>query len=140
MKLKVMAIGALLMASTVSFAMPPKPAHCPSAEALKSSFFFFAQKDEQGHGYAAISLGKYGTNETWGFVMGFFQATNIFDAVMQANKALPTLRGNPEPMPVDQGNVQTWACAYGVKGGYQAVTMSPLPKGLSQSQMLNLVH
>ena len=140
MKFKVVIASLMLALSQLAFAdMPPKPEHCPSAEALKSSFFFMAQKDEQGHGYVAISLGKYGTNDLWGFVMGFFEVDSMVEAVMKANEVLPTLRGNPDPMPVDQPEVKTWACIYGVKGGYQAITMSPLQQGFSYSKMLSSV-
>lgn len=43
-------------------------------------------------------------------------------------------------MPVDQKQIQTWACMYGVKGGYQAVAMSPLPQGIRYGSILTSVH
>lgn len=141
MKLKVVIASAMLALSQLAFAdMPPKPEHCPTAEALKSSFFFFAQKDEQSPGYVAISMGNYGTKDTWGFVMGFFEVGSMIEAILKANEVLPTLRGNPDPMPVDQPQVKTWACMYGVKGGYQAVAMSPLQQGVGLSNVLSSIH
>lgn len=118
--------------------MPKKPAHCPSTSALKSGGFFMAQEDTEGHrGFVALSLGTYGTPDMWGFVMGFIKADNMVDALVKANKILPTLKGNPQPIPVEQ--VKTWACLYGVDGPYQVVAMSPLPQQPNYGHLLNSI-
>lgn len=114
-------------------AMPPKPAHCPSAEALHTTPFFIAQKPEQAPGYVAITMGKYQTNDDWGLLMGFIEAKNADEALMAANKALPGIAGTPEPMPIEQQKV--WACMYEVEGTpYRAIAITPLaPAGLNAS-------
>lgn len=134
MKFKVvLAAAALTVSHFAQAALPPRPDHCPSVSDLKSHFFFLAQKDPQGHGWAVVNVNKYNTQDMWGFVVGFFNVDNYLQAVLKGNMALKSLRGNPDPIPVEQAG--TWACQYGVEGnGVQAVAMSPLP---TEPNMLN---
>lgn len=105
--------------------MPPKPESCPATSALSSQPFFMAQQPENAPGYVAISMGKYSTNDNWGFVMGFIEAENMLGALLEANKNLTNIVGQPEPMPVPDQDM--WVCVYGVKGTpYQAAAVTPL--------------
>ncbi len=105
--------------------MPPKPESCPATSALSSQPFFMAQQPEDAPGYVAISLGKYNTQDNWGFLMVFIEADNMMQALMIANQNLNNIAGRPQPMPVPGQDM--WACVYGVKGTpYQAIAVTPL--------------
>jgi hypothetical protein len=124
--------------TTLAGGMPDKPANCPSASALKSGGFFMAQEDQEGRGFVAFSLGTYQTPEMWGFAMGFIKAGNQMEALMKANEVLPSLKGNPKPIPVEEA--KTWACLYGVNGPYQVMAFSPLPQQANYPQLIKSVR
>ncbi len=122
--------------SSLAMAFPAKPASCPSTGALKGVPFMMAQEDTKTHrGYIAFTMSNYQTQEQWGFVLGFIQASNPMEAVLKANQVLPSVRGNPQPMPIDQPQYKGWACLYGVEGGYQAIAITPLSGGLKANSV-----
>ena len=129
MKLRSILVACLFSICQLAFAdMPPKPESCPSASELQSAFFFLAQKPDDAPGYVAITLGKFGTQDTWGGMMAFFNTDDAVQAVIEANQVKGNIAGNPQPFPVEDQNV--WICCYGVKGtDYQVITVTPLNPG-----------
>lgn len=119
--------------------MPPKPDSCPATSSLKTTPFFMAQEQE-GQGWVDFSMGNFGTSDFWGFALAFVKAGNMMEALDIGNKMLPSLQGNPKPMPIDTPDVQTWACMYGVDGPYQVVALSPLPMGANIGQIIKSVR
>jgi hypothetical protein len=140
MKLRIVLLSFLMAFTQLSFAqMPPKPDSCPSASALQGVPFIFAQKPDEAPGFMAIAMpSNYGTNDTWGFLMGFIDAKDAFEAVMTANQHLGGVYGDPEPFPVEDQNV--WICGYGVKDTpYQAIAVTPLSGGIQSLKVGSLL-
>lgn len=130
MKIRTLVAIVCLGLSQLVAAFPAKPASCPTSGALKGVPFLMAQEDTQTHrGYIAFTMSNYQTQDQWGFVLGFIQANNPMEAVLTANKVLPTVQGSPQPMPIDQPQYKGWACLYGVEGNYQAIAITPLNGG-----------
>lgn len=127
MKLRLAVIAFLMSFAQFVFAFTPEPERCPDVSALKSQPFFFAQESPDVPGYVALSIGKYQTNDTWGFVMGVIEADNMIMALIEANKALPKVTGSPRPMPAEADDKQVWVCPYMVPGThYRAMAVTPL--------------
>ena len=115
MKLKFMARTLLpfaILVSQASFAtMPPKPAKCPDASAIRSVGIELVQRDNDGTWVGGVQANKYQTNDLWTFIVGKIPANNETDARTKALKSLNSLRFIQGPFANPQYNV--WVCIFG---------------------------
>src|SRR5580700_11144562 len=80
-----------LMGSQSSFAMPPKPAKCPSINALQSASLEAAGQEENGSWDVGTLHNNYDTNDAWTFMMGKIVANSEQDALKEATASLKSL-------------------------------------------------
>lgn len=86
------------------------PEKCPSiasiqAEGLEITYSDFLLK------YVGQKKSNYDTNDSWGFVMGYFQASSFDEASKNSQDTLMKLSGNPKPTLIAD-STSTWVCTY----------------------------
>lgn len=89
---------------------------CPSVNALKSAGVVMPEV-VGFNSYIVYNLGQYGTENNWVFVVGLIPAESDDDAINQANDALATLSGNPEP----EEYRENLMCNYDIGSGLMAI-------------------
>lgn len=89
---------------------------CPSVESIKS--LGVSMPEVVGfNSYIVYNMSNYDTDNVWAFVIGLIPAESDDDAVNQANDALTTLSGNPEPIDYS-GHIM---CDYNIGSGLMAI-------------------
>lgn len=99
-----------LFLSTSSFAATTQgqPNQCPSISSIQQSKFILAFKGDENWGVSQ-AYNKYDTNALWQVAVADVAGTGYFDALKQANAALPTLSTPKGPFSIVPG---IWTCEY----------------------------
>ncbi len=121
MKMAFILLSMLLV--TAIYAMPPKPASCPSIIEIKAKGLSnnLAQ-DSNGHWYAGRTAQFYGTPQKWTFVIGDIFANSKAEALAEAYEALQSIIyvSGPEIAPS-----QKWLCLYSNAEGFPTGALFP---------------
>lgn len=113
-----------LLLSQGAHALPPKPDHCPSIEAIVARGVDVA--GQQYDGWAAGVLSEnYDTDLPFTFVVGFFQVQDEESAKAKAKQVLPHLVFQEGPFYNELSDI--WLCNYntGTPFGYIASAWTP---------------
>lgn len=113
----------LLLAISSCYALPPKPAMCPSVIEIKNiGLSDNMARDSNGHWYAGRTAEHYNTPERWTFVIGNIFANSKVEALAEAYEALQSIVyvSGPIMAPSDK-----WLCLYSNAEGYPSGAITP---------------
>jgi hypothetical protein len=99
-----------------------KPEKCPSVSSIITEGLNYVEKN--GETYIAAQVSRYGTSDTWGFVVWEIAATSTEDALNKGQNALSSLSYRAGPTYIASENV--WACLYHTANGYKAAALTPI--------------
>lgn len=122
--MKKLVLLSLAILSQSIFAMPPKPASCPTPAAIQSvGMQTYEPGDTPGTWIVGVDDNNFGTADTWTFGISNIPAASGKDAMQIGEQQLSTIFGGVGPVASPFG---VWECLYGVKGGYWTVAFSPV--------------
>ena len=108
--LAILIFSPLIVYSKSQFTPPNK---CPSIHLIQSVGLQEINEVTKGT-YYGRNTSYYDTNGEWVFMIGYFHASSMADALAQSKNALIQMSGNPVPMEdTRQGGYQfDWICTY----------------------------
>lgn len=134
-KILLSVIAVITCINSIAFAMPPKPAKCPSVSTIKSTGLAYAAPDSGR--YVVAQMSKYDTADTWIFAFVDIQAASSEEALQTGNQLLGTLSGTPLPIAVNSQNV--WACLYLTTQGPYGITFTPVSRSAKIGDTLKTI-
>tara|TARA_R110000868_G_scaffold354198_1_gene615506 strand:+ start:1895 stop:2317 length:423 start_codon:yes stop_codon:yes gene_type:complete len=125
MKRKLLAVMAALTLATSSFAMPVKPANCPTADAIRAGGLSkdVVEQDINGMWVVALMQSNFDTQNNWSFVVGQITAQDREDAYAKATASLASVTFARGPLPVTR--INRWGCSYNNAANYVAFALTP---------------
>lgn len=137
-KSKLLAVTGALVIAGSSFANIQEPPSCPSVDAIKVAGL--SNAEEISHSiFVTFEFSQYDTDLNWLFLSGPFMAKDEEHALIQANKALRYLSGNP----IAESDASDWICTYEIGSDLAAVAIQsngmPVPHYKLQ-RLLNKKH
>lgn len=108
LKSRLMVLMSALIWANFSFANHSQPDACPSINSIQSIGLSMSSEISQGV-YLAYNLNHYNSSSNWVFIIGPIMAEDEERAIVEGNKSLSLLSGNPAPVDDGDGN---WFCEY----------------------------
>lgn len=114
---------ALFLTNATFAALTPEPQVCPSEAAIKAvGVSRNTVQDDDGLWLTGRRNQKYGTQDSWTFVIGKIPASTASEAYDKAAVAMPSLSFQFGPL---NGPLGKWVCYYSTAQGYTAVAANP---------------
>lgn len=120
--------------NTVTYAMPPRPANCPSASIIKAAGLTYSIQESSGSTYTVVQLNNYATKDKWLFGFASIKASSSQEALNIGNQLLATLYGAPQPVAITSENV--WGCLYKTTKGDYGIALTPVDLSASLPRTL----
>lgn len=113
---KIALLTGSLFLSTIACSQSPIPEQCPSVDQIRAEGFSHVEMVDSPTLWTLAHESQYGSPFTWEFILMLDGPNTEEEAILEGNKVLKKLAGNPEPERISG----TWGCMYDMEPEFMA--------------------